>query len=214
MRKTTVYLYMFCLLALFFASCVKKVDASGSERLDASEIDKLLKKLKGVPSIPVGPNEMGYIKTNYGTIKIKFYTDKAPKTCASFKRLANSGFYNGTTFHRVVPGFVIQGGDILSRDVIRANDGTGDPGFTVDAEISDLKHKKGSLSMARLPSDLNSASSQFFICLENLPNLDGGYTVFAEVAEGLDIVDRIATAQRDGRDNPLERIEMIKVWVK
>ena len=214
MRKAILSVYLICILALSFISCIKKVDASGSEKLTDTEIQKLLEKLKKVPSVPMGPNEIGYIQTNYGTIKLKFFPDKAPKTCASFKRLANFGFYNGTTFHRVVPGFVIQGGDILSRDLRRGNDGSGDPGFTIDAEISELKHVKGAVSMARLGHDLNSASSQFFICLGSLSNLDGGYTVFAQVTEGMDVVDRIASAQKDGRDNPLERIEMIKVWVK
>lgn len=214
MKKTMIVLLV--LFAIFLVSCKKQGQRTGAGQhplLDEGEINKILEKVKNTPVVPVQPNEFGFIRTNYGLIKIKFYPDKAPKTTANFKRLANAGFYNGTTFHRVVSDFVVQGGDILSRDADRSNDGTGEIGYTVDAEISDLLHERGSVAMARKGDDLNSASSQFYICLKKLTNLDGGYTVFAQVVEGMDVVDRIAAVNKDGRDNPIERVEMYKVWV-
>jgi cyclophilin family peptidyl-prolyl cis-trans isomerase len=93
------------------------------------------------------------------------------------------------------------------------NDGTGEIGYTIDAEISDLKHERGSVAMARKGNDLNSASSQFYIALNRLPNLDGSYTVFGKVVKGMDIVDIIADVKTDARNNPIERVEMFKVWV-
>ena len=114
----------------------------------------------------------------------------------NFKKLCNSGFYDKTSFHRVVKDFMIQGGDILSRDSNRENDGTGSPGWTVKSEFSSLKHKRGIVSMAR-SNDPNSAGSQFFICVQDAPWLDGQYTVFGEVVEGLDIVDRISKSVTD-----------------
>lgn len=214
------------LLLVFTFACKKKgnqnttandpynnTTTSPDNTLSQEQIKKILEKVKNTPIKPVKPNEFGFIKTNYGLIKIKFYPDKAPNTCANFKRLANAGFYNGTTFHRVIKGFVIQGGDILSRDSNRMNDGSGEIGYTIDAEISDLVHKRGSVAMARRGDDLNSASSQFYICLKRLPNLDGMYTVFADVVSGMDVVDRIAEVRKDRRDNPYERVTVLKAWV-
>ncbi len=217
MKKTLTLIFILILLFLF--NCSKSNGGNDpyqrkqAAKISQKDIEKLKEKVKKLPFTPVKPGEIGYIRTNYGMIKIKFFPDKAPKTCANFKRLANSGFYNGTSFHRVVPNFVIQGGDILSRDKNRMNDGSGDPGFNIDAEISDLIHERGSVAMARRGDDLNSASSQFYICLRRLPGLDSQYTVFAKVIDGMDVVDTIAQVRRDGRDNPIERVEMFKVWV-
>ena len=216
MKKTIAALFI--LFAFSAISCKKQgSQQSGAQSqnvvLDEAQINKILQTVKNTPAVPVKPNEFGFIKTNYGLIKLKFYPQKAPNTCANFKRLANAGFFNGTTFHRVVTDFVVQGGDIMSRDADRSNDGTGEIGYTIDAEITDLLHERGSIAMARKGDDLNSASSQFYICLKKLTNLDGSDTVFAQVVEGMDVVDRIAAVNRDGRDNPIERVEMFKVWV-
>ena len=105
------------------------------------------------------------METTEGIMKLKFLPDVAPKHCYNFKKLANSGFYDGTKFHRVISDFMIQGGDILSRDGRKDNDGTGNPGWTVDAEFNDTKHERGILSMARSPQGPNTAGSQFFICV-------------------------------------------------
>ena len=155
-------------------------------------------KLNSKNYIPeeVSSNDIAILETSKGTIKIKFFDDIAPNHVMNFKKLCNSGFYDKTSFHRVVKDFMIQGGDILSRDSNRENDGTGSPGWTVKSEFSSLKHKRGIVSMAR-SNDPNSAGSQFFICVQDAPWLDGQYTVFGEVVEGLDIVDRISKSVTD-----------------
>ena len=136
-------------------------------------------------------------------MKLKFLPDVAPKHCYNFKKLANSGFYDGTKFHRVIPNFMIQAGDILSRDGNKSNDGQGAPGWVIDAEFNDKKHVKGTLSMAR-SSDPNSAGSQFFICVSPQPHLDGKYTVFGEILN-LDnsrvnaVLNHIANAVTDSK---------------
>jgi peptidyl-prolyl cis-trans isomerase B (cyclophilin B) len=152
--------------------------------------------------------EVAIIETRHGKIKVKFFPDKAPKHVESFKKLAKAKFYDGTTFHRVIPGFMIQGGDPNSKDAkARHTHGTGGPDYTVPAEFSMTAHKRGIVSMAR-SQDPDSAGSQFFICQADANFLDGQYTVFGEAIEGLDVVDKIVNEKRDGNDNPLERVEM------
>ena len=147
------------------------------------------------------------IHTKLGDINLAFYPDLAPNHVESFITLAKKGFFDGTTFHRVVPGFVIQGGDPNTKDPDRSRHGMGGPGYQVKAEFSDKPHKRGTLSMAR-SADPDSAGSQFFICVAEAPFLDGKYTVFGEVTTGMDVVDKIVAQPRDPRDNPNERIEM------
>ena len=147
------------------------------------------------------------LQTKFGEITLKFFPEVAPKHVNSFIELANSGFYDGTTFHRVVPGFVIQGGDPNSKSEDRSKHGTGGPGYNLEAEFSNLPHKRGTLSMARAAHP-DSAGSQFFICVADAAFLDGQYTVFGEVTEGMDVVDEIVAQSRDSRDNPNERVEM------
>jgi len=149
------------------------------------------------------------ISTRLGSITIRLLPEIAPKHVASFIDLAEKGFYNGTTFHRVIPGFMIQGGDPNSKDPKnRMAHGTGGPGYTIDAEFSDKPHKRGILSMAR-SSNPNSAGSQFFIVVADAPHLDGQYTVFGEVIDGMDVADKIVAVPRDPRDNPLESVEIM-----
>jgi peptidyl-prolyl cis-trans isomerase B (cyclophilin B) len=147
------------------------------------------------------------IHTKLGDIKLAFYPDLAPNHVESFITLAKKGFFDGTIFHRVVPGFVIQGGDPNTKDPDRSRHGMGGPGYQVKAEFSDKLHKRGTLSMAR-SAHPDSAGSQFFICVADTPFLDGKYTVFGEVTSGMDVVDKIVAQPRDSRDNPTERIEM------
>lgn len=148
-------------------------------------------------------NEVVRLHTNLGDIVVEFFEDKAPKHVASFKKLAQDGFYDGTRFHRVIPGFMIQGGDPNSRSGPRHTHGTGNPGYKIPAEFNDVKHTRGILSAAR-SSDPNSAGSQFFLMVADYPSLDGQYSVFGRVAEGMDVVDKIVALKRDPRDNPLE----------
>ena len=164
-----------------------------SKPLIPQEIDRIKQNAKEYEPDPVSSDDIVELKTNRGNMKLKLFPDLAPKHCYNFKKLANSGFYDGTTFHRIIPNFMIQGGDILSRDGSKKNDGTGSPGWTVEAEFNDNKHRKGILSMAR-SSDPNSAGSQFFICHADAPHLDGKYTVFGEVVENLDVIDKIVNA--------------------
>ena len=153
------------------------------------------------------PNEIGVIETSHGTIEIEFFEDKASGHVKNFKDLANKEFYNGTTFHRVIPGFMIQGGDPNTKTDDRSSHGMGGPGYTIDAEFNDARHDRGVLSMAR-SQDPNSAGSQFFIVVKDSHFLDGQYTAFGKVASGMDVADKIVDAARDSRDNPTDRIEM------
>ncbi len=153
------------------------------------------------------------ISTDYGDIHLEFFPEVAPNHVKNFLNLASSGFYDGTTFHRVIPQFMIQGGDPNTKDDDPSNDGMGGPGYTIDAEFSDISHERGILSMARA-SDPDSAGSQFFIMQDDAPHLDGKYSVFGKVTKGLDVVDEIAYVKRDLRDRPLEDVEMqVRVYI-
>ena len=153
------------------------------------------------------------INTKFGEMEIEFFQDKAPNHVANFIKLAKSGFYNGTIFHRVIPGFMIQGGDPNTRDAAgsRSRHGTGGPGYNIKAEFNDTAHKRGVLSMARA-SDPNSAGCQFFICVADSGFLDRQYSAFGRVVRGMEVADQIVNAPRDGRDNPKDRVD-IKVRV-
>jgi cyclophilin family peptidyl-prolyl cis-trans isomerase len=157
----------------------------------------------------------GIISSNLGDIKLEFYPEHAPKTVENFMELANRGFYDGLIFHRIVPNFVIQGGDPNTRDLSnRTRWGTGGPGWNIKAEFNKNKHSRGTLSMAR-SQDPDSAGSQFFIVLKDSNFLDGQYTVFGRVISGMDIVDKIASLKTDSSDAPVdtETAKMIKVTV-
>ena len=156
-------------------------------------------------------DQVAVIETKFGKIAVEFYEKDAPKTVANFIKLAKDGFYNGTTFHRVIPGFMIQGGDPNSKDNDRSNDGAGGPGYTVPAEIK-RDHKRGTLATARQGDAVNperaSSGSQFFINVKDNDFLNGGYTVFGNVITGMDVVDKIVAVPRDRGDNPQEKVEM------
>ena len=156
-------------------------------------------------------NEKGpraVIKTKFGEMEIKFFPAKAPKHVENFIKLAKEGKYNGTIFHRVIPGFMIQGGDPNTKDPNKKElYGMGGPGYSVKAEFNDIPHKRGIVSMAR-SQDPDSAGSQFFIVVEDSRFLDNKYTAFGEVVKGMGVADKIVNQPRDARDNPVERIEM------
>jgi peptidyl-prolyl cis-trans isomerase B (cyclophilin B) len=147
------------------------------------------------------------IETKFGNIELGFFPDVAPNHVNNFIELAKKGFYDVTTFHRVIPGFMIQGGDPNSKNPDKSKHGMGGPGYTVKAEFNDKPHKRGTLSMARAAHP-DSAGSQFFICVADSFFLDKQYTVFGEVVSGMDVADKIVNQERDKRDNPLERVEM------
>ena len=147
------------------------------------------------------------IDTKFGKIELKFFPELAPNHVNNFIDLAKNGFYDGTTFHRVIPGFMIQGGDPNTKDPDRKKHGMGGPGYAVKAEFNQTPHKRGILSMAR-SSDPDSAGSQFFICVGDAPFLDRQYTAFGQVTSGMDVADKIVSQPRDKQDNPLERVEI------
>ncbi len=152
------------------------------------------------------------IDTKFGKITVKFFPDVAPIHVKNFIALAKKGVYDHTVFHRVIPGFMIQGGDPISKDPAKRRAyGTSGPGYTIPAEFSDRPHKRGTLSMART-NDPNSAGSQFFICVADAAFLNRQYTVFGEVVSGMEVVDKIVSQPRDANDNPNERVE-IKVKI-
>lgn len=147
------------------------------------------------------------IETKFGNIELKFFPEAAPGHVNNFIELAKKGSYDGTTFHRVIPGFMIQGGDPNSKSPDKSTHGMGGPGYTIKAEFNEKPHKRGTLSMARAGHP-DSAGSQFFICVADAPFLDRQYTAFGEVVSGMEVADKIVSQPRDGKDNPDERIEI------
>ena len=149
-----------------------------------------------------------------GKIIIELFPDVAPKHVANFDSLVAIKFYDGCAFHRVIPGFMIQGGDPNSKTEPRDKWGFGQPGQTrVPAEFSNLKHKRGIVSAAR-SKDPNSATSQFFICVADAPHLDGQYSIFGQVISGMEVADKIVSVPRDQRDNPFDKVEMFIKKIK
>lgn len=192
--RPAVQLFAICCLGLISASPALAADAAVHESFSPAQVAAM-------------ETSQAVIHTRFGDVRLRFFPDSAPNHVNNFLELAREGFYNGTTFHRVIPGFMIQGGDPLTRETDRSKHGTGGPDYRLKAEFSDRPHQRGALSMAR-SAHPDSAGSQFFICVADAPHLDGQYTVFGEVVEGLDVVDQIAAEPRDRRDNPKERVEM------
>lgn len=154
------------------------------------------------------------IEAKFGNMELRFFPDVAPNHVNNFIELAKKGFYDGTTFHRVIPKFMIQGGDPNSRQPDKSKHGQGGPGYTIKAEFNNKPHKRGTLSMARAANP-DSAGSQFFIFVADSPFLDGQYTVFGEVVSGMEVADKIVNQPRDKMDNPIERVEMkVKIMEK
>ena len=153
------------------------------------------------------------IETNHGNILFGLLPDLAPETVRNFVKLTKDGFYDGTLFHRVIPGFMIQGGDPNTKNPnMKGQWGMGGPGYNVKAEFSSRSHLRGIVSMAR-STDPNSAGSQFFIVTKDSTFLDREYTIFGEVTEGMDVVDKIVNLQKDQNDCPLEDAKMLKVSI-
>jgi len=164
------------------------------------------------------PREVAVVRVRgYGEIRFALLAERAPRHVASFKSLVAAGFYDGTTFHRVIPSFMIQGGDPNSKDADPRNDGYGGPGYTLEAEFNDVPHRPGIVSMGR-STEPDSAGSQFFIMASASerwrPELDGQYTVFGELVSGQDVVDRISAAPRDANDRPLANVVVESVTIE
>ena len=156
------------------------------------------------------------IETTLGSITVQLNDSAAPKHSANFRKLAKDGFYDSTTFHRVIPNFMIQGGDPNSKNGDRSTHGMGGPDYRIDAEIG-LSHERGVIAAARQGDQINpqrmSNGSQFYITVVPTTFLDGQYSVFGKVVEGMDVVDKIVAVPRDARDNPLEKVMIKKMTV-
>jgi peptidyl-prolyl cis-trans isomerase B (cyclophilin B) len=168
-------------------------------------------------SSPSTTSEVAVIKTSDGDMVVQFWTDAAPATIENFKKLARSGFYDGTVFHRIVKGFMIQGGDPLSKDPKKENlYGSGGPGYDIKAEFNDHPHQRGVLSMAREDKP-DTAGSQFFICLGPVPRLDHQYTTFGKLIKGDDVLEKIGetpvTVSRGEQSKPTQRIVINKIEI-
>jgi peptidyl-prolyl cis-trans isomerase B (cyclophilin B) len=188
-----------CALGLAFVAAPVRSEEKKEEKKDAATMNE--------------PKEVAVIKTSEGEMVAEFWPDVAPKTVENFKKLAKSGFYDGTAFHRVIKGFMIQGGDPLTKDESKQSRwGTGDPGYKIDAEFNKKSHERGVLSMAR-SQDPNSAGSQFFICHGAPKFLDGQYTAFGKLIKGEDVLEKVATTKTLPGDRPEKRmnVESIKI---
>jgi len=152
------------------------------------------------------------VKTSFGNIKFNLLPDIATETVRNFSQLAKSGFYNGTLFHRIIPGFMIQGGDPNTKNSDKSTWGQGGPGYNLKAEFNTRSHLRGIVSMARA-TDPDSAGSQFFIVTSNSTFLDRQYTVFGEVVEGMEVADKIVNLPRDGNDCPKQEAKMLEVTI-
>jgi peptidyl-prolyl cis-trans isomerase B (cyclophilin B) len=210
---------LFCALGLFaFANPAKAAETNTNAAPAKTEkaADAAAKTAPAAPDASAKPavtNEVAVITTSEGVMVLEFYPDVAPHHVENFKKLARQGFYNGQCFHRVIKGFMIQGGDPNTKDESKKDMwGQGGPGYTIDAEFNSKHHARGVLSMARTP-DPNSAGSQFFICHGDAGFLDHQYTVFGNLIKGFDVLDKIANEPTEGPDRPVKRvnIESIKI---
>lgn len=196
-------LIVFSGIAVMFACTATK--QTTETKIEEQNLSTIKKEIK------VSTNPKVKIETNYGNMIMELRADVAPQHAANFLKLVSEKFYNGTTFHRVIPNFMVQGGDPNSKTDNRQTHGIGGPGYTIPAEIN-LKNVRGSVAAARQGDQVNpkreSSGSQFYINVVNNSFLDNQYTVFGQITEGMDVADKIAAAKRDARDNPIEKIEM------
>ncbi len=180
--------------------------------LDRRGIANLQQKMINTPMPEVATGEYAVIETTMGFIVFELLPEVAPNHCANFKKLSNSGFYDWITFHRVIPGYIVQTGSINTRNNIPLDDSLGNPGYTVSAEFSKLKHRRGTVSMAR-KEHVNSAGSQFFITLARASGLDNEYTIFGRVIQGMDVVEKIVDVERDDNDRPVKEVYVKRIRV-
>ncbi len=217
-KKWLIAIAVLCLAALVFTACGKGGDNKETQPAGAVDsgdtAEQTGEKTGDAQSAqPSGNNPVATIEMeNGGIIKVELYPDIAPNTVKNFISLANSGFYDGTIFHRVIPDFMIQGGD-------PNGNGTGGPGYRIPGEFTvndfrnDLSHTRGVISMGRLPTGYDTAGCQFFICVADCDWLDGQYASFGKVIEGMDVADAIVSSDRDGNNKPFEDQVMKSVTV-
>ena len=218
MRKILTLLALVGLLA----GCSKNADNKATletnmthETLTQEQVQAVMDEVSALGTPTMEADEVAVIETKFGRMVIEFDIENSPIHAANFKKLAEAGYYDGITFHRIIPGFMIQGGDINSRDDDPTNDGMGGPGYTVGAEIHSI-HKRGAIAAARTGNNINperrSSGSQFFICHVDIPHLDGEYTVYGKIIEGIEVVDKIAEVNTGPGDRPLEDVVMDRVY--
>ena len=221
-KKLILMISILCLVALVFAACGKGGDNKETQPAGAvgggdtaEQSGDTGTKNAGTGSVKSdGSNPVVTIEMeNGGIIKVELYPDIAPNTVKNFISLANSGFYDGTTFHRVIQGFMIQGGD-------PNGNGTGGPGYCIPGEFTingfrnDLSHERGVISMGRRPTGYDTAGCQFFICVADSTYLDGQYASFGKVIEGMEVADAIVSVDTDANDKPLQAQVMKSVTVE
>jgi peptidyl-prolyl cis-trans isomerase B (cyclophilin B) len=211
LMKTAFYTCLFGVALALGAGCKKEEAASAGASAPATS--KTESK-----TVSNNTNDVAILKTTAGEMVVEFWPDVAPKTVENFKKLARSGFYDGTCFHRIIKGFMIQGGDPLTKDPSKeAAWGTGDPGYKLDAEFNSRSHQRGVLSMARA-QDPNSAGCQFFICLGDASFLDRQYTAFGKLIKGDEVLGKIGdtpvTASGGGEaSKPTARVNLDSVKI-
>ena len=186
------------------------------ETLTTEQIEAIMEEVTAMDMPTIEADEVAVMETSLGTMVIEFDVVNAPVHAANFKKLVMAGYYDGISFHRIIPGFMIQGGDINSRDDNPNNDGVGGPGYTIAAEIHNL-HKKGTLAAARTGGPSNperrSSGSQFYICHVDIPSLDGEYTAYGQVIEGFDVIDKIAAVKTGPNDKPIDDVRINRVYM-
>lgn len=201
---------LMAILSLLILSCGEKTEEGSVAETEAVEKKAPASQEKEAPTSQAVKSDYDYnptvvIETDLGNIDVEVFFDKSPEHSKNFMKLVNSGFYEGLIFHRVVPGFVIQGGDPYGT-------GTGGPGYRLPAEKSGLRHETGSVAMAQSAQGISG--SQFFICLAPQPHLDRQFNVFAKVTSGMEVAEKIASVPRDSRDKPSEDVVMKKLYEK
>jgi peptidyl-prolyl cis-trans isomerase B (cyclophilin B) len=196
MKRQILSIALMAIIFIMVSSLSSFAAGQDSTKAPKVEVKKYMKRVANNPEIA--------IDTDFGVMKLELFRDVAPGHVDSMLSLIRKGFYNGLTFHRIIDGFMIQGGD-------PKGNGTGDAGYNLKAEFSDVKHIEGTLSMAR-SQDVNSASSQFFICLAPTPHLDGKYTVFGQLMEGYDVLHKIGKTKVSG-EKPAETVYIRKMRI-
>jgi len=189
----------------------KKTAETAEKAVKPSEETKKVSEVKEAQAVKKPTKAI--LDTSLGTIEFTFLTDKAPNTCDNFIKLAQTNFYDGVTFHRVIPNFMIQSGCPNSKKGAKGIPGTGGPGYNIKAEFNDTKHVPGIVSMAR-SADPDSAGSQFFICVNTCPHLDGKYTAFGKVTKGYDVVEKISKVETGAMDKPIEDVVIKSIRVE
>jgi len=200
-------------IQLFFTGAVALLLAAGCSNEKPTTAPAAAAAVTNQAPTTPHTNEVAVITTSEGVMVVEFYPDVAPNHVANFEKLARTGFYDGTCFHRVIPGFMIQGGDPNTKnEAAKDSWGMGGPGYSINAEFNSKHHARGILSMAR-SNDPNSAGSQFFICHGDAGSLDGQYTVFGNLIKGFDVLDKIATTPTETPDRPLKRVNIDSIKI-